>query len=116
MDLGTGKDYGDYQVGGRKIPFHLIDILDAGYEYNVYLFKQDFLRVFTDISERGCLPLLCGGTGLYLESVLRNYRLLNVPPDEAFRAELETKGYEELVAMLQLYGPVFQVPPQPCSL
>jgi tRNA dimethylallyltransferase len=109
MDIGTGKDYEDYLVEGRQVPFHLIDILDAGYEYNVYLFKRDFLRVFTDISERGSMPVLCGGTGLYIEAILRNYRLLNVPPDEALRAELESKEYEELVAMLRLYGPLHNI-------
>jgi tRNA dimethylallyltransferase len=109
MDLGTGKDYEDYLVEGRRIPFHLIDILDAGYEYNVYLFKRDFLRVFTDISERGIMPVLCGGTGLYIESVLRNYRLLNVPNDEALRAELENKDNEELVDILKLHGPLHNI-------
>jgi tRNA dimethylallyltransferase len=109
MDLGTGKDYEDYLVDGRRVPFHLIDILDAGYEYNVYLFKRDFLRVFTDISERGSMPVLCGGTGLYIESVLRNYRLLNVPPDEALRMELENMDNKELVAMLKLHGPLHNI-------
>lgn len=109
MDIGTGKDYKDYLVGDQQIPVHLIDILDAGYEYNVYLFKRDFLRVFTDISERGSMPVLCGGTGLYIESVLRNYKLLNVPPDATLRKELENKSFEELVAMLSLYGPLHNI-------
>ena len=109
MDIGTGKDYEDYLVEGSRVPCHLIDILDAGYEYNVYLFKQDFQRVFTDISERGALPVLCGGSGLYIESVLRNYRLLNVPLNDSLRKELEKKSSEELVAMLKLYGPLHNI-------
>jgi tRNA dimethylallyltransferase len=106
MDIGTGKDYADYQVDGRSVPYHLIDILDAGYEYNVYLFKRDFLRVFHDISDREKLPVMCGGTGLYIESILRNYRLLNVPVNQELRADLEGKSYEELEGMLKLYGPL----------
>lgn len=106
MDIGTGKDYGDYLVGGKVIPSHLIDILDAGYEYNVFLFKQDFLRVFHDISERGKTPLLCGGSGLYIESILKDYLLLNVPLNERLRADLEQKEGEELEEILRLYGPL----------
>jgi len=106
MDIGTGKDYADYLVKDCRVPVHLIDILDAGKEYNVYLFKRDFLQVFTDISERGILPVLCGGTGLYLESVLRNYRLLNVPLNPGLRKELEAKSDMELAEILKLYGPL----------
>lgn len=109
MDIGTGKDYGDYQVKGQAIPTHLIDILDAGYEYNVYLFKRDFLRVFTDITERGFIPVLCGGTGLYIESVLRNYRLLNVPLNSTLREELADKDMKELVEILKLHGPLHNI-------
>ena len=106
MDIGTGKDYEDYIVDGQQIPVHLIDIFEAGFEYNVYLFKQDFFRVFTDISDRGKLPVLCGGSGLYIESVLKNYSLVRVPPDEALRARLEAKDIAELEQMLKLYGPL----------
>lgn len=106
MDIGTGKDYKDYLVEEQEIPFHLIDILDAGYEYNVYLFKRDFLRVFTDISERGIMPVLCGGSGLYIESVLRNFRLLNVPLNPGLRDKLKTKSLDELVNILKLHGPL----------
>lgn len=109
MDIGTGKDYKDYQVKDHQIQTHLIDIVDAGYEYNVYLFKRDFLRVFTDISERGLMPVLCGGTGLYIESVLRNYKLLNVPLNDSLREELERLSYEELVEMLTLHGPLHNI-------
>lgn len=106
MDIGTGKDYEDYRVDGKLIPAHLIDIIDAGYEYNVYLFKQDFLRVFEDISERGMLPLLCGGSGMYIESVLKNYKLLHVPADPGLRKDLEKKDLPELKDLLKLYGPL----------
>lgn len=109
MDIGTGKDYGDYVVNDRQVPVHLIDIQDAGYEYNLYLFKRDFTRVFTDISERGKIPVLCGGTGLYIESVLRDYRLLNVPVDPVLRKELENKSDDELIARLKLYGPLHNI-------
>ncbi len=106
MDIGTGKDYADYFVDGRQIPVHLIDILEAGYEYNVFLFKQDFSRIFQDITDRGKLPLLCGGSGLYIESVLKNYKLLQVPPDASLRAKLETKDLSELIETLKLLGPL----------
>lgn len=106
MDIGTGKDYKDYLVKDQRVPVHLIDILDAGYEYNVFLFKRDFLRVFTDISERGIMPVLCGGTGLYIESILRNYCLLNVPLNDSLRDELKNKSTEDLVKILKLHGPL----------
>ncbi len=109
MDIGTGKDYKDYLVNGKRVGSHMIDILDAGSEYNVYLFKHDFFRVFTDISERGIMPVLCGGSGLYLESVLRNYRLLNVPLDPGLREDLDKKSYEELEGSLLLYGPLHNI-------
>ncbi len=109
MDIGTGKDYKDYQVKDHLVPAHLIDIVEAGYEYNVYLFKRDFLRVFTDISERGLMPVLCGGSGLYIESVLRDYRLLNVPLNASLREELEIQSYEELVETLKLHGPLHNI-------
>ena len=106
MDIGTGKDYEDYVVDGEAVPHHLIDILDAGYEYNVYLFKQDFLRVYTDITDRNLIPVLCGGTGLYIESVLRDYKLLQVPIDRSLRADMAEKSFEELEGILKLYGPL----------
>ncbi|MCK5067273.1 MAG: tRNA (adenosine(37)-N6)-dimethylallyltransferase MiaA, partial [Bacteroidales bacterium] len=109
MDIGTGKDYEDYLVGDRRVPVHLIDILEAGYEYNVYLFKQDFRKVYTDIIERDLLPVMCGGTGLYIESVLRNYKLLNAPLNQGLRDDLEKKNYEELEGILKLYGPLHNI-------
>ena len=106
MNIGTGKDYHDYLVEGTRIPVHLIDIVDVGTEYNVYLFKGDFLRVFTDISERGLKPVMCGGTGLYIESILRDYRLLHVPVNEQLRKDLEGKSIGDLEGILKMYGPL----------
>lgn len=109
MNIGTGKDYGDYLVDGERVPVHLIDIMDAGYEYNVYLFKQDFMRVFTDIADRSGMPVLCGGSGLYLESVLRNYQLVRVPANKQLREDLKNKSFKELEGILKLYGPLHNV-------
>jgi tRNA dimethylallyltransferase len=106
MNIGTGKDYKDYLVDGNRVPVHLIDIVDAGTEYNVYLFNVDFLRIFTDITNRGLKPIMCGGTGLYIESILRDYRLLHVPVDKHLREDLEGKSYEELEGILRMYGPL----------
>ena len=100
MTIGTGKDIGEYTVGGRNIPYHLIDICDAGEEYNVFRFKRDFESVYSDITARGKTPVLCGGSGLYIESVLKDYKLLNVPVNEKLRRELEAKSNEELTIML----------------
>ncbi len=109
MDIGTGKDYDDYLVDDQRIPVHLIDILEAGYEYNVYQFKQDFLRAFSDITDRDLLTVMCGGSGLYLESILRNYQLLQVPVDKELRKDLETKNLKELDEILKLSGPPHNV-------
>jgi tRNA dimethylallyltransferase len=109
MDIGTGKDYADYMVENVRIPVHLVDLMDAGYEYNVYLFKHDFLGAYTDISDRNLTPILCGGTGLYIESVLRNYKMIDVPVNDPLRADLELKSFEELKGILRLYGPLHNV-------
>ena len=101
MDLGTGKDYGDYIVNGKKIPAHLIDIHEPGYKYNVYEYQKDFLDVYRDIHNRNKQPILCGGTGMYIEAVLKGYKLLPVSPDHSFRAELEHYDHEELKVMLR---------------
>lgn len=109
MDLGTGKDYGDYVIDGERVPFHLIDIADAGEEYNVYRFMLDFKEAFGQIRKKGRVPVMCGGTGLYLESVLRNYRLVGVPVNKALREELEGKDMETLREILAAYGPLHNV-------
>ena len=85
MDIGTGKDLADYVVDGKQIPYHLIDICDPGYKYNVFEYQHDFFKVFAGLRERGKLPILCGGTGLYVEAVLKGYKLLDVPPNPALR-------------------------------
>ncbi|WP_346862887.1 tRNA (adenosine(37)-N6)-dimethylallyltransferase MiaA [uncultured Draconibacterium sp.] len=101
MDLGTGKDYEDYFVDGVEVPSHLVDIEAAGVHYNVYRFQTDFIKVFHEINSREKLPVLCGGSGLYLEAVLKNYRLIEVPPNKELRKELEGKTLEELIEILK---------------
>lgn len=101
MDIGTGKDLADYVVDGRHIPYHLIDICGAGTKYNLFQYQQDFYDVYQDIRGRGCFPILCGGTGLYIESVLKGYHLSPVPQNPALRAQLEGKSLTELTSLLQ---------------
>ncbi len=96
MDIGTGKDLADY----GDIPYHLIDICDAGTKYNLFQYQEDFHKAYEDINRRGAWPILCGGTGLYLESVLKGYSLSPVPQNETLRAELAGKSLEELTSML----------------
>ena len=103
MDIGTGKDLADYVVAGKSIPYHLIDICDPGYKYNVFEYQHDFFRVFTSLRERGLLPILCGGTGLYIEAVLKGYKLMDVPPNPALRERLSGKSLSELEALLASY-------------
>ena len=103
MNLGTGKDLADYEIGGHKIPYHLIDIVEPGYKYNVFEFQRDFLKAYEDIRGRGMLPVLCGGTGMYLESVLKGYRLLPVPENPELRERLFSKSLEELTSILASY-------------
>lgn len=100
MDIGTGKDLEDYMVEGKLIPYHLIDICDAGTKYNLFQYQQDFYDAYQDITHRGVLPILCGGTGLYIESVLKGYHLSPVPQNPALRISLEGKTLEELTDML----------------
>lgn len=103
MDLGTGKDLADYTVEGEPVPYHLIDIADPGYKYNVFEYQRDFLQAYTDMRSRGLLPIVCGGTGMYVESVLRGYRLLPVPENPALRQELEGRSLQELTQLLSRY-------------
>ena len=103
MDLGTGKDLVDYTVDGHEVPYHLIDIVEPGYKYNVFEYQRDFLKAFEEITAKGKLPVLCGGTGMYVESVLKGYRLLPVPENPELRASLEGKSLEELTHILEGY-------------
>mgnify|MGYP001157943892 CR=1 FL=1 len=100
MDLGTGKDLTEYHVEGRFIPYHMIDIIDPEEEFNLFQFQRRFVRCFQEIHERERIAMLVGGTGLYLESVLLNYRLKEVPENQEMRAQWSHLGMEELV---QLY-------------
>jgi tRNA dimethylallyltransferase len=106
MDIGTGKDLDDYQIGEKQIPYHLIDIVDAGHKYSLFDFQQDFTMAYSDIRRRGKLPILCGGTGLYAEAILKGYSLAEVPVDEGFRASLELKSDEELIEILKSLVPL----------
>ena len=103
MDLGTGKDLEDYCIDGKQIPYHLIDIAEPGEKYNVYQFQRDFLNAYRDITQRKKMPILCGGTGLYLESVIRNYRMSEVPQNPELRKQLEDKSLPELTEILSQY-------------
>lgn len=103
MDIGTGKDLGEYTVNGKTIPCHLLDIVDAGYKYNIFEYQRDFFKVWEDMQRRGALPVMCGGSGLYVESVLKGYRLTAVPVNETLRGELEGKCLEELSNRLSMY-------------
>lgn len=100
MDIGTGKDLADYTIGDVRIPYHLIDIAEPGTKYNLFQYQQDFHEAYDEIRSRGKLPILCGGTGLYIEAVLGGYSLSPVPQNQALRDSLEGKSLEELTRML----------------
>ena len=100
MDIGTGKDLADYIVDGRQIPYHLIDICEPGTKYNLFEYQQDFFDAYETIRSRGTVPILCGGTGLYIEAVLKGYHLSPVPQNQTLRDALEGKSLEELTRML----------------
>lgn len=100
MDIGTGKDLADYTIGDVRIPYHLIDIAEPGTKYNLFQYQQDFHEAYDEIRSRGKLPILCGGTGLYIEAVLGGYSLSPVPQNQALRDGLEGKSLEELTRML----------------
>lgn len=100
MDIGTGKDIDDYTVNGRRIPYHLVDICEPGTKYNLFRYQQDFHAAYEDIRKRNKVPVLCGGTGLYIESVLKGYCLSPVPQNPELRRSLEGKSLEELTAIL----------------
>ncbi len=101
MDIGTGKDLADYTVDGHPVPYHLIDIADAGTKYNLFQYQQDFRTAYEDIVRRGATPILCGGTGLYIEAVVKGYALSPVPQNPVLRQQLEGKTLDELTDMLR---------------
>ncbi|MEG2573420.1 MAG: tRNA (adenosine(37)-N6)-dimethylallyltransferase MiaA [Bacteroides sp.] len=104
MDIGTGKDLADYVVNGNLIPYHLIDIVEPGYKYNVFEYQRDFLKIYESlVAKSKATPILCGGTGLYLESVLKGYKLIPVPENKELRSRLETNSLAELTEILKAY-------------
>jgi tRNA dimethylallyltransferase len=103
MDIGTGKDIADYTVEGRQVPYHLIDICHAGEQYSIFRYQRDFHEVFDNLRNRNILPVLCGGSGLYIETVLSGYKLLDVPANPELRNKLKNKPIEELANILRTY-------------
>lgn len=103
MDIGTGKDLETYRIQGIEIPYHLVDIADAGYQYNVFEYQRDFLKVYRDLKTRNAFPVMCGGSGLYLEAVLKGYRLIQVPVNETRRVELQPLTLDQLTELLKSY-------------
>ncbi len=103
MTIGTGKDLDDYVVEGKSIPYHLIDICEPGYQYNIFEYQHHFFQVFKEISNRQKVPILCGGSGLYIESVLKAYRLLDVPQNPELRETLNHKTLSDLETILRSY-------------
>lgn len=106
MDIGTGKDLEEYTLGDCSVPFHLIDIMEPGERYTLFNYQRDFHAAYQDILSRGKRPILCGGTGLYIESVLKGYNLPDVPPNHSLRNDLEQKSLAELSNILSGYGPL----------
>jgi tRNA dimethylallyltransferase len=106
MNLGTGKDYSDYFVDGQAVSYHLVDIAEPGEQYNLFMFQRDFFRAYQDISGRGKAPVVCGGSGLYLEAALSGYQLTEAPHDESLRAFLKNKTQKELNDYLNSLRPL----------
>jgi tRNA dimethylallyltransferase len=102
MNIGTGKDYDDYLIDGIRLPCHLIDIADPGYKYNVFEYQRDFIKVYSDLKERKVFPVVCGGSGMYADSIITGYKMIEVAPDSGLRIKLEKKTMEELKAILQI--------------
>lgn len=100
MDIGTGKDLKEFIVDNQLIKHHLIDIVEAGEKYNVYQYQNDFLKIYKALREKQKIPILCGGTGLYIEAVLKGYKLIHVPVNEKLRKDLEKKSLAELAQLL----------------
>jgi tRNA dimethylallyltransferase len=109
MDIGTGKDIEEYSFEGKSVPYHLIDIVDPGYEFNVFEFHRDFHKAYNDIVSRGKMPIMCGGSGLYLDAVISGYKFNKVPFNEFLRKNLEELSEEELIKKLKSYGPLHNV-------
>ena len=103
MDIGTGKDLSEYTYEGHAIPYHLIDICPPGYKYNLFEYIRDYNTAYADIINRGKTPILCGGTGLYIEAVLKGYSLPPVPENKALREKLAEKSLSELEEILKNY-------------
>jgi len=103
MNIGTGKDYDDYLIEGTLIPCHLIDIADPGYKYNVFEYQSDFITVYTNLKERKVFPVVCGGSGMYADSIISGYKMVEVAPDSGLRSNLEKKPIEELIEILSTY-------------
>jgi tRNA dimethylallyltransferase len=103
MDIGTGKDYSEYFIDGRQVPVHLMDIVDPGYKYNVFEYQRDFKNVYFDLRKRNVFPVVCGGSGLYIDSIISGYRMFEVPPDSGLRVQLEKKSMEELGNILKSF-------------
>ncbi len=114
MDIGTGKDLFEYNINNRSIPYHLIDIINPNEDYSIHQFKKDFYDVYDDIIKKNKIPILCGGSGLYIESILLNYKIPNIPPDYELREKLQNKRLDSLKNILnqkddQLYNPTYHV-------
>jgi tRNA dimethylallyltransferase len=103
MNLGTGKDYDDYLIDGARIPCHLIDIAEPGYKYNVFEYQRDFIEIYASLRKRNVFPVVCGGSGMYADSIIKGYKMVEVAPDSGLRAELEKKSIEELRDILSTY-------------
>lgn len=103
MDLGTGKDYNDYVINGRQVKSHLINIAEPGYKYNVFEYQRDFLRTYNDLKSRNVFPVVCGGSGMYLDSIVSGYNMYEVPPDPLLRKALEKKSLSELTDILSTF-------------
>jgi len=103
MDIGTGKDLEEYTYNGIKIPYHLIDIVEAGEKYNIYSYQKDFLRVYKEIKEKNKIPILCGGSGMYIDAVTKGYKMQKVPFNTSLRNKLKDKSLSELIIILESY-------------
>lgn len=106
MDIGTGKDLDDYHLNGQPIAYHLIDICQAGQKYNLHAYLRDFHTAYSNVIARGKTPILCGGSGLYAEAILRNYNIIDVPPNPALRQRLARLTDQQLQDQLRQYGPL----------